>query len=223
MKKIIAIASVAAMASVASFAQGLVSINYTGSSLLVSTNGGAGATGKIVGANSYYFELLDSTSTTLASTANQIYGNALNAALWTDSAVTGASGAGLSAGKVLGSASAAAGNWAAAPSAAAFSAPDSYIIVGWSANYGSSWANIATAVANGTLGSLGAGWFGDSAIGINVAGGNGASAINLWGNQTATPGYGLSAGFALTPTPEPATMVLAGLGGLSLLALRRKK
>jgi len=230
MKKILTIAAVVGLGALASYAQGLVSISDSGSGTLISTNGAAlgQGSGVLNGANAsqYYFELLDSTSTTLASTANQIYGNSVNFALWTDSTLTGQNGFGISnKGKLTAPTGGAnASNWAPAVSSSVFGAPDSYIVVGWSAAYGSSWSAVSAAIQQGDLAA--GGYYGVSAVGINVAGGNGAGVVNLWGNQTATPGYGESTGFNLNgvvATPEPATLVLAGLGGLSLLALRRKK
>lgn len=223
MKKILTIAALTAF-GVASYAQGLVNLNYTGSTFLISTNTAGGVSGKVNGAGAYYFELLDSTSTSLASSANQIYGNAQNFALWTDSTLLGQNGIGLNAGKLTGASSGAAANWAPAQSAAAFGAPDSYILVGWSANYGTTWSQVASLIQSGSLAS--GGYFGVSAIGVNVAGGNGAGAVNIWGNQTGTQGYGLNSGFLLNqvvPAPEPTTIALGAIGGASLLFLRRRK
>ncbi|MDE3065967.1 MAG: PEP-CTERM sorting domain-containing protein [Verrucomicrobiota bacterium] len=61
-----------------------------------------------------------------------------------------------------------------------------------------------------------AGWFGASAP-VTVPG-------TSIGSGTTPPGYltGLS-GFTVSPVPEPTSLALAGLGGLSLLAFRRRK
>ena len=229
MKKILIILSIGVCSAVAANAQGLVSLSDTGSGTLISTNGsnvGQG-TGPISGPNGsqYFFEVLDSTSTSLASTANQIFADSVNFALWTDSTVSGQNGYGfINQGKIMASVSGVnANNWAAAPNVAQYGAPDSYMVVGWSANFGSTWSAVSSDIEYGELDD---GWYGTSAIGINVAGGNGNGVVNLWGNQTGIPGDGLSSGFALEYIefiPEPATMALLGLGGLSLLALRRKK
>jgi len=77
---------------------------------------------------------------------------------------------------------------------------------------------------------------GDTAV---IASGNGTSAGGNYGAATPGTPYNIGSGstyasylgspgfndidLTVAPTPEPTTMALAGLGGLSLLALRRKK
>jgi len=231
MKKSLIIAAALTLGAVASQAQGLVSINLSGGSL-VSTNG-AGGIGKAYGATTsgYYFELLTSASTTLPSTDNQLAssGGTVNAsalAAWSDTGV-GAAGAqsALSAGKITAGTSVSANNWVA-PSGAAYDDTQSYIIIGWSGSYGTTYSAFLTSL---NAGLAAGGYFGSTAVALNYAGGgpNGLPAVNMWGNSTATTGYGLTSGLVLNQivaaTPEPTTMALAGLGGLALLGLRRKK
>jgi hypothetical protein len=222
MKKTLAITALAVITATVSYAQGLVSISLTGGNL-VTTNSALGVSGKTTGVNAFYYELLDSTAI-LGSTANQIYGSASNFALWTDSTVSGVNGTGISAGKVTSGSSVAALNWAVGQASYALSTPDSYIIVGWSANYGTTWSAVANQIEQGTLAA--GGYFGVTAVGVSAAGGGTSSlpAANLWNNSTGVAGQGLSAGLILTQVvPEPCTMALLGLGGLSLLVIRRRK
>lgn len=223
MKKILLITSVIALAAVTGYSQGLVSINLGGGAL-VSTNSASNVSGKAYGsgATGFYYELLVSSNTGQSATANQLNGSASNLALWTDSGVSGTSGAtGLNAGKITsGTSVAAAGTTAPG---ATYDNEFSYIIVGWSGNYGTTWSQVSALLAQGLAAG---GYFGTTAVSFNVAGGGNAGlpAVNLWGNQTGTTGYGTSQGLVLAQvTPEPGTIALAGLGIASLFALRRKK
>ncbi len=143
MKKIIIIAGVAALAAVSSQAQGLVSI-INGTAGNIKTNTAGNVSGNVSGANQYFFELLISANTSLASTANQIYGNAGNFGLWSDSGVTGVNGTGINAGKISASASTTATGWTAP--GLAYDNLFSVLIVGWSANFGSTWASVQSAI-----------------------------------------------------------------------------
>jgi len=105
------------------------------------------------------------------------------------------------------------------------------MIVGWSANEGTSWATVVLEL-NGTEPWPVTGpdsWFGQTPVAFNYAGGGSglptpAAAVSVWAGSAATqlPGSGGVSGVILLPIPEPSTMVLAGLGGLSLLLFRRR-
>ncbi len=103
------------------------------------------------------------------------------------------------------------------------------VLVGWSANLGSTWSAVVPyliASAGGTNSTVG--FFGESVIGYITPnlGSAGAALFNATAtvngqpisNSSASPAYLYS-----LPVPEPATMALAGLGGLALLLIRRRK
>ena len=109
------------------------------------------------------------------------------------------------------------------------------VMVGWSADLGATWLGVSNILANLALGNNtplltqlnGAteAFFGETGIGyINPSAGTpgtpvfagGADANGLTIDSLNTPLY-------LLPVPEPATMALAGLGGLSLLLFRRRR
>jgi len=216
MKKIVLIASLVAVSTAASYSQGLVSINQTLNK--VSTNTTASVTGAVDGNGKYAFELLFvNGNTTIASTANQLNGNAGNVAIWTDTGVSGANGFGLNRGKLVSGTSVSVASWTAP--GPTLDNGSSFIIVGWStADYGSTWAGM---IAQLQTGLAAGGYFGTTAVSIGFAGG-GASSLPAY-NEWASVASGNLILQQVVATPEPGTIALAGLGGLSLLALRRKK
>jgi len=221
MKKTLIIAAVAALAAVSSQAQGVVTIQQTVAA--VRTNTTANVSGFADGSSAYYFQLLYSVNTSLASSANQIYGNTANFALWTDSGVTGNNGSGLNRGKINAAGSATATGWTAP--GVAYDNLRSVIIVGWSATYGTTWSAVSAAISSGNLAA--GGFFGVTSIGTSFAGGgaNTLPSVNVFGGGGA-PATGITGAFTLNQiaaVPEPSTMALAALGGASLLLFRRRK
>jgi len=222
MKKTLTLLAVFAIGASVTYGQGLITILNT--TVVAYTNGVV--SGKASGTGAFNFEVLCSSDSTLAgTTANQIYGSSSAFALWTDTTVSGANGYGLNAGHITPGANQAATGWAAAQSSSVLSAPDSYIIVGWSAAYGN-WATVSSEISAGSL-AVG-GFFGVTAAGYQSAGGNGYSAVALWGNPTGISGGGLTGSAnqivmnSVVSAPEPGTMALAALGGASLLLFRRR-
>jgi hypothetical protein len=98
-------------------------------------------------------------------------------------------------------------------------------IVGWSSNLGSSWSTVSTELQGGFAAfntpSTG-GYFGYAAsssadlnIAVSAPGGNAVGAGGVADSALVL--------YSTVPTPEPTTLALAGLGGLSMLFLRRRK
>lgn len=176
----------------------------------------------------YYYELLiASYSGTLNSTD---IGNASVRALWSDTGLlaTNVIGPGL-----IGGPGAANGTpvatWASAPlsgSAYTDGTEMQFMIIGWSANLGNSWGTVQGELASRSW--TATGYFGVSAAGFGYSGGGATPALlatSLFGVSSGMPG-GLGGGFQLDQVqavPEPATMALFGLGGLALLAFRRRQ
>jgi len=221
------------------------------SSAIVTTNGlsiGEGQGGERSPANgAYYFDVLDMSQaawTSLTGTQQQNATNLESSAilsLWTDTGFLGDS-ATLHQGGITGltpQAGTTALNWSSPGSSSSYGGggetPDYYLVVGWSANEGTTWGAVSNELATGTWNVLGAGgWFGTTTVAFNYAGGGSNAspppAVSVWApaSTTGLAGSGGLTGLELdpthvTPTPEPTTLAVAGLGGLSLLLFRRRK
>jgi hypothetical protein len=237
MKKLVLTALALVAGATLSYAQGTITMAATAQ--VVYTNGAT--TGVAIGAanGAYSYEVLAmvSSSYTGLSGAQQagaynLLLNQTDISLWSDTGITGTSGT-LHQGGITSTATTTAnGTWAAPATAAGYNtAPsyDYYTIVGWSSALGN-WATVSSELAGGTLAT--AGWFGQSGVAYNYAGGgaSGLAAVNLFASSAQT-GLAGSGGLPATgavvlsaiPVPEPATLALAGLGGLSMLFLRRRK
>jgi hypothetical protein len=224
MKKVLVVSALAAL-SLSVYAQGLVSIQE--STLTISTNAtsvNGGTSGRISStANSYYFELLtvsDPTGSTTLPTDPSFGGlTATGLGSWSDTGVSGTNATGINGGKIS-AIGAVPGITIANPPASG--GTNFFIVVGWSANEGSSWSTVLNEATTGNWAAFGANTaFGISLVGYGVPGTSPNPGDLIFGTN---PGQ-ISSGFTLTAvsTPEPATMALAAIGGASLLLFRRKK
>jgi hypothetical protein len=240
MKKILTTLAVAAVAS-AAFAQGYVSwslpftvitaqTNATVYSPLFgggSANGTQGVTASGNGGSGlvYDYELLYNTAFTGSQVANP---SIAALSTWFDAGLGGTNGN--TAGRL---ATTTTGNqtvpWANLTT-------NNIVLVGWSANLGTSWSVVSNELAQWTTGNdysaTFAGqnvFFGESTTGYLTPNLNtpGAVAIASAASANGLPINGpFNTQLYLLPTtvvPEPSTMALAGLGGLSMLLFRRKK
>jgi len=208
MKKLIAVLSLVAVATL-SYGQGQIAF-ANGGTTLISTNATTGglATGPTSnGLNNFYYALFYSTTATTVGTMTQLGSIATNTAAV--GRMTGGSGAvnspalaGITAGTMV-----------------------NFIVVGWSANIGNTYA-AANAFANDPNRLIN-GWVGQSGLGNLIVGGGATPIPTLMGTTALASGQNQIGAFTLNflvaPVPEPGTMVLAGLGGLAMLGLRRKK
>jgi hypothetical protein len=228
MKKIAITLALCAVASV-SFGQGNVNFANT-SGPLVSTNGTAsvsqngtasgnlgtgGTTGLANGSGTapsgYFYALLMQSYSGSGPTASASL-SSLSSEGWVYSGLTGVNS--LAKGGIGGGANAVTTAGDALPAGT----PNQFIVVGWSATEGTTWATVSTELSNGNL--VGGGYIGISSVGTGISATSPSEAI--------FNGTGIGSPIVLdqvvaTVIPEPGTMALAGLGGLSLLAFRRKK
>jgi len=214
------------------FGQGQVNFSATANTISANSALGGALTGKIPGtAGSFYFELLVAPNGSVA--GGTTYGAnsptgfvpvdpTTNGQGWVDTSYTAAN-------------TATAGRFALEPSEAdssgyadltavssAYSAGASadLMIVGWSANLGSTWSAIKGEIDSGQYSGTGTvGWIGESEVGASIVLGGGASPIpQVPSAQAGIAGFGLYE----VQIPEPATFALCGLGAAALVIFRRR-
>jgi hypothetical protein len=105
---------------------------------------------------------------------------------------------------------------------------DSIVMVGWSANLGTTWGVVSNLLATQTSFADGS-FFGVSKTGYIApnAANPGVTVFTTSAQSYGLPINGLNTQLYALPTgvivPEPTTLALAGLGGLSLLLFRRSR
>jgi len=235
MKKILTTLAITGFAA-AAFAQGTVNWSGVANLLIADTNsavaspysvpggslpnGVAQAQGTTAASTTtlFYYELLVSASNTTAPTTTSALGT------WLDTGLAAQNG-GAANGRILqlnsGTADTA-NNWANGTTM-------NVMLVGWSANLGTTYAAMLAFLNSGSYAANLAAlpteaFLGTSALG-NLTIGSANPGITIFGTgagQINNPGTNPMIMNVLA-VPEPASIALAGLGGLSLLALRRKK
>ncbi len=243
MKKILTLLGIGALATM-SYGQGTIVVNSIAGAYSMYTNtavgvnfggtGTGGVSGKTFantvanGNSTYYYQLLIQPYTGGGVVDNP---NAANG--WVSAQIPNlATNSGITAGGIAGSggtAGSAVANWAAPTGASASGGGTEmyYMLVGWSATLGSSWTTVYDDIVNNSWGSnTGGAPVGWSTVGYGYSGGGPylVPAPSVFGVTASEPG-GFTSGFTLyaTPVPEPSVIMLAGLGGLSLLLFRRRK
>ncbi len=223
MKKALIVATIVAGAYGAS-AQGLVNFNNSASAttkISVNSAVGGAATGLTAAvAGSYYFALFESTTaTTVSGSSAAVLPNSTSAGSYAFSDsnwtyVTTISNL-ATAGRTAGSASTVI-NGVGGGSTAQF------VVIGWSANIGTTLSSLQSFLAAPALIGGSYGLAGESAVTGALKLGDGALITSpaIFGLAPSTPGFVLG---QVNPVPEPSSIALAALGGLSLLGLRRKK
>jgi len=234
MKKLVLTTACALAVTGAAFAQGTVSFStISPAAMTAQTNSttysplfGGGSTGSgAVGATGtayagFYYELLYTTYS--GSGALPTIPNLTSLLAWNDTGLgaTNASSAGHLV-PIAGSTDATV-PWAAGTT-------DSIVLVGWSADLGTTWGVVSNELAHSSYAAVLAGqqgFFGVSTTGFIAAGGANPGAT-VFNNApvvgTGTPIFSVNTPLFLLPVPEPTTLALAGLGGLSLLLFRRQR
>jgi hypothetical protein len=231
MKKILATLALTGLAG-AAFAQGNANWSAAAGNFIGQTNssvystfstanagaatgfGGAAAT-PASSTTLFYYELLTSTTSSSAPTTVSGLG------AWLDTGLEAQNGATAN-GRILqlnSGTAVAANNWPAGNT-------QNIIMVGWSANLGTTYSAALGVLTAGT-------WGANSFFGVGSSVGSLATTAVNPGVTLFGPGPGLINNGASSPmqmdllfvgsVPEPGTMALAAVGGLSLLAFRRKK
>lgn len=212
MKKLFTVAALVAVTSLG-LAQGTVNFSAGATAatrLATNTVVGGPSTGLINGAGNYYFALFVAPSTVTASSSMD---PTLSGFTFTGYYGTNTTSAGRMTGNPT-TDDVAINGYATGTSA-------SFMVLGWSSNIGTTWAQAQTWWNNGNPTSR-TGFFGDSAVATSVGLGGGLSFPgNIFGAQP-----GQITGFNLglyQVIPEPTTVALAGLGAAAMLIFRRRK
>ncbi len=220
MKKTLLTLAAVLIVSVAAQAQGLVGFyNSAAAGSKISTNSvlnGASTGLTAASGGLYYYALFYSTTqTTVGGSAAAVLGAgtyALNASGWTFSGDYATNTA--TAGRVNGQQNA---DQSSTVTGLAGGGSADFVVIGWSANIGSTIAALQAYLANPGF----VGWVGESAVSPSITVGDGVNVPT----PTILSASGAVTGFTLgiVPVPEPTTMALGALGALSLLGLRRRK
>jgi len=240
-KTLITLALATALAS-SVFAQGFVYFGNAGNSK-VSTNSvvGGAATGSIMPnggttATTYDFALFYSAAaTTVGGSSSAVLGSAGTYAFsdsnWTFLNPTAGQAGSYAYGPGYGTNTESAGvfsiqnvNPKQGATLVPFTSAAQFVVMGWSANIGSTVAAVQAYLLNPTL----TGWVGESIVSGAITPGNPNAAppglpSSLFGSASTS---GVLHGFTLGEValiPEPTTLAVMGLGGLSLLLFRRRK
>jgi hypothetical protein len=241
MKKLVLTSVCAALVSGAAFAQGNVNwgsispvgftaeTNSTVYSSVVGVGNGASTGGGSVGvtttasAGAFYYELLYTAGGSQAATPTTL---AALETTWGDTGLK-AQNSVSSAGKAIPSV---ANSGAQVPWSTGTT--DSIVLVGWSANLGTTWAAAEATLNSPTLlaavQAVGPAFFGVSSTGYTSTASTSTSpGATVIGNAATIYGSPidslLTPLYEVSPVPEPTTLALGAMGALSLLALRRKK
>jgi len=180
---------------------------------------GSGTVGNTVGGATslYYYDLLVSTADSASPTAM-----ADLSANWSDTGLMMTNGPAAN-GRLNPSTPISAGavSWSG-------SGAEEFMLVGWSANLGTTYATVLNEL-NHWNGSLANAFFGESSAASIVPSSTSTAGVTLFGSAVSglisNTGASPMELFELQPTiiPEPGTMALAVLGGASMLLFRRKK
>jgi len=187
-----------------------------------SGSGTIGNTAQAISGLTYYYELLYNTSFTGSQAPNPYY-DTLFGGTWLDTGLTATNANLPGTARAVNPSATAAVPWADGVT-------NNIMMVGWSANLGTSWTVVSNLLANWPVEFStvqGLAFFGESATGYltpNPASADSGALVFAGGATTnGLPIFSPNTQLYLLPTPEPCTIVLAGLGGLSVWLFRRRK